>query len=1050
MKKLTNCRFLSILMVFVLLWSTTIPSFTFADEEETVSVANITISGAGGATEVVNGGMLQMSATVLPENATDPSVTWRVETGTGTATIGDSGLLTGTGEGTVTVKAEANDSSKVLGSTIITVTVLTNEEDMSSPSKAEGPVAPQAPTVASKTANSVTLTANSIQEFSKDNGAIWQDDNVFSELVAETEYTFITRVKETDTQQASLPSPGTTVTTEAVAGIEPIPLPIMGGIVNISGETKFGSQLTADISEITYGSSTAADLPTYQWKRNNLSIDGATNTIYILTEDDVGKLITVTVTADGIHATGSVSGVTTANVAKADGPEAPIAPSLESKTATSITLMAVEGQEYSKDSGINWQDSNVFSNLNFATSYTFITRIKETNTTDYSAVSSSLGIATQSSANALTGTAIGTIIGDPATGIKKVPIDTKVSNLKAGLAVSSDAVAEIVMGVDGAAIDDQENTDVTAAMFIRVTAEDGTLANYSIALVLMINQGEQVSVEMDEDCDPAAFTLTLGANASATWSIKTSAIKGIAGVSQTPIGSSQEISYLPQNDYNGADSFIVQIRDDYGDFAEITVNVTINPRNDVPVNTVLPSISGDYYRGATLNATTGEWDDNKDTMISGTGAKITYAYQWQRATDASGTSLEDIEGAISSSYSVVLADQSQYIRIKVTASDDGEGEPTLQSAQAYSAWQQIDANTPPVITEGLSTTSVMDEDCSPTPFSLTLHASDKESDSLTWSIKAVATKGTVEVSATPTGNSQAITYVPEGNYYGLDSFIVEVTDGQGGTAEITVNVTVDPVNDTPSFTVGDDIIVVEDSGLAAISDWAINILAGPVNESSQELNFQIINNTNQALFSVQPTIAANGALTFTPADNEFGVAEITFMLKDNCGTDKNGIDTSASQTFTITVTPVNDAPSFTKGANVVVNEDSEVLATENWATNIFKGSVNESDQTLEFVVSNNNTSLFSVQPTISESGTLSFAAAANANGTALVSVYAKDFGGEANAEEVVSPTGTFTITINPLNDTPTITKIDDLTINEDQPTELITFMVDDVDNTIGL
>ena len=45
---------------------------------------------------------------------------------------------------------------------------------------------------------------------------------------------------------------------------------------------------------------------------------------------------------------------------------------------------------------------------------------------------------------------------------------------------------------------------------------------------------------------------------------------------------------------------------------------------------------------------------------------------------------------------------------------------------------------------------------------------------------------------------------------------------------------------------------------------------------------------------------------------------VTVPLQDNGGTANGGVDTSAPQTFTITVTAVNDAPSFTKGADQTV------------------------------------------------------------------------------------------------------------------------------------
>ena len=63
-------------------------------------------------------------------------------------------------------------------------------------------------------------------------------------------------------------------------------------------------------------------------------------------------------------------------------------------------------------------------------------------------------------------------------------------------------------------------------------------------------------------------------------------------------------------------------------------------------------------------------------------------------------------------------------------------------------------------------------------------------------------------------------------------------------------------------------------------------------------------------------------LTYTPAANAFGTATITLDLKDNGGTANGGVDTSAPQTFTITVNNVNQPPSFTKGADQTVLEDA--------------------------------------------------------------------------------------------------------------------------------
>ena len=108
-----------------------------------------------------------------------------------------------------------------------------------------------------------------------------------------------------------------------------------------------------------------------------------------------------------------------------------------------------------------------------------------------------------------------------------------------------------------------------------------------------------------------------------------------------------------------------------------------------------------------------------------------------------------------------------------------------------------------------------------------------------------------------------------------------------------------------------------------ILNWATGISAGPANESSQAVSF-VVSNNNSGLFSVQPVVAPNGTLTFTPAANANGSALVTVQVKDDNGTSAvSGDDAvSASQTFTISVTAVNDVPSFVKGADQTVLEDA--------------------------------------------------------------------------------------------------------------------------------
>jgi hypothetical protein len=224
------------------------------------------------------------------------------------------------------------------------------------------------------------------------------------------------------------------------------------------------------------------------------------------------------------------------------------------------------------------------------------------------------------------------------------------------------------------------------------------------------------------------------------------------------------------------------------------------------------------------------------------------------------------------------------------------------------------------------------------------------------------------------------------------------------------------VNAAPSFTSGANQVVPEDAGAQSLAGWATAISAGPAGESAQTVSFSA-GNDNSGLFAVQPSVAANGTLSYTPAADANGVATVTVTAQDNGGTAGGGSDTSSAHTFTITVGAANDAPSFTAGANQVVLEDAGAQSVASWATAISVGPANESAQTLSFSAGNNNAGLFAGQPAVAANGTLNYTPAADANGVATITVTAQDNGGGSDTSSV----HTFTITVGAANDAPSFT-----------------------------
>ncbi len=188
----------------------------------------------------------------------------------------------------------------------------------------------------------------------------------------------------------------------------------------------------------------------------------------------------------------------------------------------------------------------------------------------------------------------------------------------------------------------------------------------------------------------------------------------------------------------------------------------------------------------------------------------------------------------------------------------------------------------------------------------------------------------------------SFTYTPGANFNGTDTFTYQVRNAADElSAPATVTLTVTAVNDVPAFTVGADQTVGRGGDPVTVPGFATGITAGAANESTQALTF-VVTTDNDALFAVPPAIdPATGTLTFTPTATGFGTATVTVRLADDGGTANGGVDTSAAQTFTITVTvnasgddtPVNanDFPQFAAGSPsgtvTVFNPDGSVAST---------------------------------------------------------------------------------------------------------------------------
>ncbi len=210
-------------------------------------------------------------------------------------------------------------------------------------------------------------------------------------------------------------------------------------------------------------------------------------------------------------------------------------------------------------------------------------------------------------------------------------------------------------------------------------------------------------------------------------------------------------------------------------------------------------------------------------------------------------------------------------------------------------------------------------------------------------------------------------------------------------------------NVAPTFVAGGNQTILEDAGIQTVAAWATSISTG---ESGQVVNF-LVSNDNTSLFSAPPSIASDGTLTFTPAPNAFGTATVTVQAHDNGGTANGGVDTSAPQSFTITIEAVNDAP--------VANNDSYTTA-ENAPLTIPASGVLSNDTDVE---GDSLSSILVSAPShgilvLAANGSFTYTPDLNYNGTDSFSYKANDGAADSNV-------ATISLTITPVNNPPVAT-----------------------------
>ncbi|HEU0130070.1 MAG TPA: Ig-like domain-containing protein [Mycobacteriales bacterium] len=301
-------------------------------------------------------------------------------------------------------------------------------------------------------------------------------------------------------------------------------------------------------------------------------------------------------------------------------------------------------------------------------------------------------------------------------------------------------------------------------------------------------------------------------------------------------------------------------------------------------------------------------------------------------------------------------------------------------------------------------------------------------------ITAVLSAGPAHAASFTLNANGSFTYAPAANYSGSDSFTYRAHDGiQASSSPATVSITVTAVNDAPVNTAPPAVSTEEETAYTfapgALSVADVDSGAADVQTSLTVANASVTvgttgvtvtgNGTGHVTVTgpVTAVAAALDGATLTPGAGFSGSTTLTMVTSDLGHTGSGGALTD-TDAITVSVQFVNDAPSFTPGADQTAAEDSGAQSVAGWATAIDKGGASEAGQALTFQVTNDNAALFAAAPAVSPSGTLTYTPAPDAYGTATVSVVLHDDGGTANGGDDTSDAVTFTITVTPVNDAP--------------------------------
>jgi hypothetical protein len=350
-------------------------------------------------------------------------------------------------------------------------------------------------------------------------------------------------------------------------------------------------------------------------------------------------------------------------------------------------------------------------------------------------------------------------------------------------------------------------------------------------------------------------------------------------------GTAPKLTYTPEPNFNGTDSFTFIINDGTVDSIPTTVIIVVTAVNDPPTaDDTCVTTQEDTYVSITLAGCDPDGDvlvysvvkEPSNGKLSGTGPNLSY------------TPNENFNGSDSFTFKV----------------NDG----TTDSAEATVSIKLLPVNDPPTASYAgtifresppvARDDNVATEEDS--PVSIKLAGYDANEDELTYTIVTGPSHGKLS------GTAPNVSYTPNKNFSGKDSFTFKVNDETAESPVATVSITVMAVNDTPSAK-NDRVSTEEDKPISVI-----DVLTNDTDEDGDSLSVAAVTQGKHGSVAIN----TDNTISYTPKKNFFGSDSFTYTVCDSKGGSKKA-------TVSVKVKAVNDPPKA-NDSNVTVQEDKEV------------------------------------------------------------------------------------------------------------------------------